>query len=200
MKLKELKSNPNNPRFIKDDKFEKLVDSIIKFPKMMLLRPIIHDKDKVNLGGNMRQKAIEAIKERGKDAVIQILTQNEKYENIAILEPVFKGVFPDGWTKCADNLTEEEKKEFIIKDNASFGSWDMDLLANEWDVDLLNDWGLDLDFPIDDKNEEEEAPGIDNAVVILNVEFKDVELMTELYNELINRGFKCSTKGVKNSK
>lgn len=117
--IREIKPNTNNPRFIKDDKFRKLVKSIKEFPEMLELRPIVVDSDMIVLGGNMRLKAcIEAG-----------LTE------VPIL--------------VADQLTEEQKKEFIVKDNVGFGEWDWDLLANEWDTDLLEEWGLDLN--IEDK-------------------------------------------------
>ena len=112
--IREIKPNTNNPRFIKDDKFRKLVKSIKEFPEMLELRPIVVDSDMIVLGGNMRLKAcIEAG-----------LTE------VPIL--------------IADQLTEEQKKEFIVKDNVGFGEWDWDLLANEWDTDLLEEWGLDI--------------------------------------------------------
>lgn len=117
MKLSEIKKNPDNPRLIKDDKFKKLVKSIEQFPKMMELRPIVIDADNVVLGGNMR---LSALKELG-------------YKEV-----------PDEWIKRADDLTEEQKKEFIIKDNVGFGEWDWDVLANEWDEVELGEWGLDL--------------------------------------------------------
>jgi hypothetical protein len=112
--IRQVRSNPDNPRFIKGDKFEKLVKSIREFPQMLELRPIVVNKDMVVLGGNMRLKACE---EAGIDQVPIIF---------------------------ADNLTEEQQKEFIIKDNSSFGEWDWDLLANEWETEQLIDWGMDL--------------------------------------------------------
>lgn len=117
MKISELKKNPNNPRLIKDDKFKKLVTSIENFPKMIELRPIVVDAEMVVLGGNMRLAALKEL----------------KYKEI-----------PDNWVKRADDLTEEEKKQFIIKDNVGFGEWDWDILANEWDNEQLEEWGLDL--------------------------------------------------------
>ena len=117
MKLNEIKSNPNNPRVIKDDKFKKLVKSIKDFPKMMELRPMIINTDNIVLGGNMRLKAL---KELG-------------YKEV-----------PDEWIKRAEDLTEDEQRQFIIKDNVGFGEHDWDMLANEWDVDKLDEWGLDL--------------------------------------------------------
>lgn len=117
MKLSELKTNPNNPRLIKDDKFQKLVNSIREFPKMMELRPIVVDENMVVQGGNMRLKAIIELKMKE---------------------------IPDSWVKQANALTEEEKKRFVIADNVGFGEWDNEMLANEWDSVELEAWGLDL--------------------------------------------------------
>jgi hypothetical protein len=114
IKIGEIKSNPNNPRIIKDDKFKKLVNSIKEFPKMLELRPIVVNDDMVVLGGNMRLKAC---KEAGLKEV-----------------PVIK----------ASDLTDDEQKQFIIKDNVGFGEWDWDMLANEWEIEDLTEWGLDL--------------------------------------------------------
>ena len=117
MKLSEIKPNPNNPRILKDEKFKKLVKSIEEFPKMMELRPIVIDNSNMVLGGNMRLKALQHLK--------------------------FKEI-PDTWVKQADQLTEDEKQRFIIADNVGFGEWDWDIIANEWDADKLEEWGLDL--------------------------------------------------------
>lgn len=117
MLLSKIKSNPNNPRIIKDEKFEKLKKSIQNFPKMMELRPMIVNADNIVLGGNMRLKAL---KELG-----------------------FKEV-PDEWVKRADELTEDEQRQFIIKDNVGFGEHDWEMLATEWDANELSDWGLDM--------------------------------------------------------
>lgn len=117
MKLSAIKKNLNNPRILKDDKFEKLKKSIQDFPQMMTLRPMVIDNDGVILGGNMRFEAIRAL----------------GYKEI-----------PDEWVKRADDLTEEQKQEFVIKDNVGFGEWDWDAIANEWDSLPLSDWGLDV--------------------------------------------------------
>ena len=113
-KLTDIKSNPNNPRIIKDDKFKKLVASIKEFPQMLSLRPIVVNDDMIVLGGNMRLKAC---KEAGLKEV-----------------PVIK----------ASDLNEEQQKAFIIKDNVGYGEWDWDMLANEWDAEDLVEWGLDV--------------------------------------------------------
>ena len=120
VKLSEVKSNPNNPRIIKDDKFTKLVKSIKEFPKMLEIRPIVVNADMIVLGGNMRLKAC---KEAGLKEVPVIF---------------------------ANDLTEEEQKQFIIKDNVGFGEWDWEMIANEWDAAEIQEWGFDI-------------PGFDNV-------------------------------------
>ena len=114
MLIQEIKSNPNNPRIIKDHKFKQLIKSIQDFPQMLELRPIVIDENNMVLGGNMRLKACL---EAGLTDV-----------------PVIH----------ANNLTEAQKKEFIIKDNISFGEHDWDALANEWNIIELDEWGLDI--------------------------------------------------------
>jgi hypothetical protein len=119
IKISQVKSNPNNPRLIKNDKFKKLVKSVQDFPEMLELRPIVVDENMIVLGGNMRLKAC---KEAGLKEV---------------------------WIEVAD-LTEQQKKEFTIKDNVGFGEWEWDMLANEWEQTELEDWGLD-GFPFEDE-------------------------------------------------
>jgi hypothetical protein len=114
VKISTVKGNPNNPRIIKNDKFKKLVTSIKEFPEMLKLRPIVVDEDMIVLGGNMRLKA-------SKDAGLT-----------------------EVWIDIAEGLTEEQKKEFIVKDNVGFGEWEWDMLANEWDSVQLAEWGLDV--------------------------------------------------------
>jgi DNA modification methylase len=127
VKLSEIKSNPNNPRIIKDDKFRKLVKSIQEFPKMLEIRPVVVNADMIVLGGNMRLKAC---KEAGLKEVPVIF---------------------------ADDLTDEEQKQFIIKDNVGFGEWDWDIIANEWDAEQVEEWGLDIpEFSIKEELEAEE--------------------------------------------
>lgn len=130
MKLKDIKENKANPRLIKDYKYHQLVNSIKDFPKMLELRPIVIDTDGTILGGNMRFKAL---KELG-------------YKEI-----------PDTWVKRADELSDAEKQRFIIEDNVGFGEWDYDALANEWDVNDLVEWGLDLPSYEPEKKQETES-------------------------------------------
>ena len=114
IKVSEIVPNENNPRIIKEDKFQRLVESIKTFPEMLHVRPLVIDENNVVLGGNMRLKA--CIEAGLKDL------------------PVIR---------CT-NWSEERKTEFIIKDNVGFGEWDWNILANEWDVHPLVDWGLDV--------------------------------------------------------
>jgi len=111
--IEALKKNPDNPRIIKDDKFKKLIESVKSFPEMLELRPIVVNSEMMILGGNMR---FAACKEAGLKEVPVII---------------------------ADNLTAEQQKEFIIKDNVSGGEWDWEVLANQWDAVELDAWGVD---------------------------------------------------------
>ena len=125
VKISKIKKNPNNPRLVKDDKFKKLVQSIKDFPEMLKIRPIVVNEDMVVLGGNMRLRAC-------KDAGLK---------DVPIIQ--------------ASELTEKQQREFIIKDNVGFGEWDWDMIANEWDAEQLDDWGLDMpgfDFDSDELN------------------------------------------------
>jgi hypothetical protein len=128
--INTLKANPNNPRIIKDDKFAKLVKSITEFPQMLNLRPIVVNDDMVVLGGNMRLKAC---KEAGLKDI-----------------PIIK----------ASELTEQQQKEFIVKDNVGYGEWDWDDLANNWDAEELTEWGLD----VWNNNLNDELLSIDNTI------------------------------------
>jgi len=113
VKVGAVKSNPKNPRLIKDDKFKKLVKSIKDFPEMESVRPIVVNKDMVILGGNMRYKAM--------------IECGYKEVNVEVVD----------WS-------EQKQNEFIIKDNVGFGEWEWEMVANEWDMEQLEDWGLNL--------------------------------------------------------
>ena len=123
--IAEIKETLNNPRLIKDNKFKLLVKSIKQSPWMLNLRPIVVDETMTILGGNMRLRACKAV------GMFEV--------------PVY----------IATGLTQAEKKEFIIKDNVGFGEWDWDIIANEWDLQELIEWGVDLpvyDLPLDDED------------------------------------------------
>ena len=115
-----IKPNEGNPRYINDSKFKKLVKSIKEFPEMLETRPLVVDENMVVLGGNMRLKALKSA------GVFEV--------------PVHK---VKGWT-------EDQKKEFIIKDNVSYGNWDWDIIANDWETNIISDWGMDVpEFDVD---------------------------------------------------
>jgi ParB-like chromosome segregation protein Spo0J len=151
VKISDIKSNPNNPRLIKDDKFKKLVKSIQEFPQMLEIRPIVVNQDMIVLGGNMRLKAC---KEAG-------------LKEIPII--------------YADDLTEEQQRQFIIKDNVGFGEWDWEMIANEWDAEQLDDWGMnvpafdpDVDYSIlDDEGLDKQLEDMTNGVKkAIQIEFE----------------------------
>lgn len=128
VKLSAIKLNPDNPRRISEKDMERLVKSLQDFPDMMKLREIVVDETMTILGGNMRYLGLKKI--GAKDCTAKIVT----------------------------GLSPEQKREFVIKDNANLGEWDMDLLSGwddlplvEWGVDIPADWGNASD-------EQEERP------------------------------------------
>ncbi|WP_276979684.1 hypothetical protein [Flavobacterium filum] len=148
MKLSNIKVNPNNPRVIKDSKFNKLLESLREFPEMMKERPLVlvtdTDGKLMPLGGNMRLRALKEL----------------KYTEIS-----------DSWISIVDNWSDEQKRQFVIKDNLSFGEWDFDLLTAEYDKDELIEWGMDL-YEFADIEEIEENDTKEKNGVLLNIEFE----------------------------
>lgn len=140
VKISEVKINPNNPRLIKDDKFKKLCQSIKDFPEMLDIRPIVVNQDMIVLGGNMRLKACQEVGIKEVPIII------------------------------AENLTEAQQREFLIKDNVSGGEWDWDLLANEWEVEELEDWGLDM--PINLGDDDGDIVELDKITTTFNINIK----------------------------
>jgi hypothetical protein len=140
VKINQIKSNPNNPRLIKDDKFYKLVKSLEEDPDFCNVRPVVVNKDMIVLGGNMRLKAAKEL----------------------------------GWKEIPCEIvdwSEEKQRAFTIKDNVGYGEWDWEMLANEWDAEKLNEWGLDVpkfSDPVDysDKNEEIDIDNLDSDMII----------------------------------
>jgi len=164
--INEVKPNPKNPRIIKDGKFQKLVKSIQEFPDMLNKRPLVVftdvDNKYVVLGGNMRLKACKEI----------------GLKEIPII--------------VADEWTEEQKNEFLIKDNVGFGEWDWDSLANEWDVESLDSWGLDLPILMNEPSLDELIGEEKNKPASMKITFKTVEQLQEAENdiqELIDRKY-----------
>ena len=163
MKLTDIKPNPNNPRIIKDDKFKKLVKSIKSFPQMLELRPIVIDENNVVLGGNMRLKAC------------------------------IEAGLTDVPVKQAADLTEEQKKEFIVKDNVGYGEWDWEDLAHNWNTDDLIEWGLDIpNFDvIDSEDELKDLSDKLKSEFKIEVICKNEEEQEKTYNNLIEENYEC---------
>jgi len=159
--INKIFSNPVNPRLIKQDKFKKLVKSIKDFPEMLKLRPIVVNSEYGILGGNMRYNACKELD------------------------------LKDVWIIKADNLTQKQMEQFVIKDNVGFGEWDWDILANDWDIKELEEWGLD-GFPFEE--EEKELNDISDTIESsfrIEVEIENEEEQEKLYNELIEKGYIC---------
>lgn len=144
--ISRLTENEDNPRQITDENFAKLVRSILSFPKMLEIRPVVTDGTFKVLGGNMRTRALGKIRTMDAAAIRKELDGDGRFtegEKLAILE--YWNVWKENPTVKivkADDLTEAQKREFIIKDNAGFGEWDTDRLANEWNDVPLTEWGV----------------------------------------------------------
>ena len=151
VKLSQVRVNKQNPRTITKDKFQKLVTSILVFPKMLMIRPIVVDNVMQALGGNMRNNALNYIAKMSPEDLAERLHASADYqrktegERQALLQ--WWGEWlekPIAYIIDASELSEDERRQFIIKDNTSFGQWDYDALANKWDNSQLGDWGMDV--------------------------------------------------------
>jgi ParB-like chromosome segregation protein Spo0J len=162
VKTKDIIPNENNPRILKDDKFKKLIQSIKDFPEMLEIRPIVVNNEMMILGGNMRLKAIQ---------------------EIGIKEvPIIK----------AENLTEQQQREFLIKDNVGFGEWDWDALANDWDPAELNEWGLDVPLLLDGVEPDDLTDEAKNNPPTIKITLDNVEQLQQAeidIQELIDRKY-----------
>ena len=151
VKISQLQVNEQNPRTCTDKQFDKLVRSVITFPKMLEVRPIVVGEGGVALGGNMRLRALQAIATMTDVEIMSNIEQSAKYKDRTQCE---RDALLRYWQKWqhdqmvsvvrTDNMTEDERREFIIKDNVGFGAWDWDMLANDWDKDILSEWGMDV--------------------------------------------------------
>lgn len=144
--LSRVVENEENPRTITTEKFQKLVKSLLVFPRMLTIRPIVVDETMTVLGGNMRLRALKHIVSMDWDTLRFTISDGEKFTQGEV-DALLK--YWEGWRKKpvativnATDLTEAQKKEFIIKDNVGFGDWDTNMLANAWNTDLLKDWGI----------------------------------------------------------
>lgn len=156
VKLSQIQVNGANPRTISNEKFEKLINSVLVLPKMLELRPIVVDDTFVALGGNMRYRALSAIDGMSVEEIADRLSGLRDYQKKTEAERQQLVEYWDAWKANpiapiikASELSEDERKEFIVKDNVGFGSWNFDMLANEWDSLDLDDWGVDVWQPDD---------------------------------------------------
>ena len=167
LKVTELKSHEENPRIIKDKKYKELRKSIQEFGEMLDIREIVIDENNVVLGGNMRLKVLQEL-------------------NIAEVS-----------VKKVLGLSEQQKREFVIKDNVNFGEWNWDDLANKWNTVQLNEWGLDLWNPEEDLFKEDEIKetkdlsGEDVVDFKLELTFENEEEQEKNYILLTKQGYKC---------
>lgn len=151
VELSKVQVNKKNPRTISKEKFEKLINSLLSLPKMLEIRPVAVDAKGVALGGNMRFRALSEI---AKMSEADLRKRLDTIRDVKKKTDVERAALLDYWLKWIDKpvvtvvdvstLTAAEQKEFIIKDNGDFGQWDYDALANDWDADDLNDWGVDV--------------------------------------------------------
>jgi len=163
--IAEIKTNPKNPRVIKDEKFAKLVQSLKDFPEMLEKRPLVcftdTDGKLVVLGGNMRLKAAKEIGLKELPVII------------------------------ADDWTEEQKAQFLIKDNVGFGEWNWDELQSDWDVEQLADWGLDIPSQFEVEMEETDLSDKIKSEFKIEVICKDEQEQEQTYNKLIEQNYEC---------
>jgi hypothetical protein len=167
MKLSEIKLNPKNPRTVKKERFDKIKENIKSFPKMLKYRPIVINNENIILGGNLRYKALKDL----------------GYKEI-----------PNEWVVNASDLTDKEKRQFIILDNMEFGDYDYDMLANEWDLEELNEWGFnfpDMDIENYQENWKDMPEFIQDdqtpfqSVIVHFKDKNDVERFAKLINQKI---------------
>jgi hypothetical protein len=151
VELNKVHANKKNPRTISADKFKKLINSLLSLPKMLEIRPIAVDGKGVSLGGNMRLRALNEIAKMSADELskrldtVRDVKKKKAEERKALIDYWVKWLSKPVVTVVdVSTLTPAEQKEFIIKDNGDFGQWDYDALANEWNADDLNDWGVDV--------------------------------------------------------
>lgn len=176
-KLNKVKPNPKNPRIIKDGKFKKLVKSISEIPEMLMMRPIMVDEDNIVLGGNMRLKACREIGMKEVPTITYTRELHAKSDQCLIYKKTYE--------QTCDRL--------IITDNASFGEWDWDVLANKWENKDLTDWGLDVwQSEIDEFTDDEFEEGIEfteneEVVVTFKMPKYEYEKVAKLIEGLLNK-------------
>ena len=168
--IDKIKMNKDNPRKFTSVDIDAITKSIILFPKMLNeIRPIAV-KDNIVLGGNLRLKGLQQILNADFSFIQSIIDKSEKSLTEKSDLTTFWNLFKQNKKFnfiIADNLNDNEVKEFIIKDNVSIGNWDFDMLLN-WDTDLLKDWGLELDSVVEEVNDEMQSINNKNSELDAN--------------------------------
>ena len=161
----EIRPNPDNPRSITKAGLDRLAKSLKDFPEMLEIREVVVDETMTVLGGNMRLRALEHA--GAKQCLAKIVT----------------------------GLTAEQKREFVIKDNGSFGDWDFDALANAWDDLPLADWGVNLPPAWAGEGDGQEGPPSEDdkyrAQYGVIVTCEDESHQEKVYNILKEQGYNC---------
>ena len=162
--LDAVQENRDNPRIISDTRFEKLIDNILTFPKMLEIRPVVIDKDNVSIGGNRRHAALQRIASMTKEAIIDRLGGVRDYTDMTAKQQKALVSYWATWLKNptvtvvnGEDLTEQERTKFIFLDNVSSGDWDYAQL-DKWDAELLEDWGVGVEMPEFNDNDDSNLP------------------------------------------
>lgn len=147
MKFSKIKKNPDNPRLIVDERFEQLKTSIIQFPEMLKHRPIVVNEKNTALGGNMRFEGLQALHKDGFEEIYpeKFSPAQTEYRK-KCYDAIRRGEFLPEWISRAEDLSPEQQKEFVIKDNLAYGRWDYDLIEQNFADAPLADWGFDFPF------------------------------------------------------
>ena len=203
-KLSKLKTNPRNPRTITDAQFERLKDSLLVFPKMLTLRPLATDGNGIVLGGNMRLRALKDIAKMTAEQIAERLQGMKTYNQKSEAEQTALVEYWRNWLTRKDvptthesTLTDAEKDEFVMTDNASFGSWDFDAIANEWDAELVEEWGVDVwqdvmseDDDVSEGKEHDDLSEKVNPIFQIVIDCEGEQEQEKIFNELKDT-YKC---------
>lgn len=202
VKISQLVENKDNPRYITKLAFEKLAKSILNFPRMLEIRPIVVDGNYKVLGGNMRMRALEKIAGMLSTEIRASLESLETYNRKTELERANLLQYWAEWQEnpvvsviSVEQMTEEEQREFIIKDNVGFGDWNFDTLANEWDDVELTEWGMTLPQPEEDTEDKEESEQEEKKpAYIVEIRCQSKEEYKHTFQILTEAGYDCLPK------
>lgn len=186
--LDDIRLNPENPRLIKDGKFNSLVRNVVTFPRMLSVRGIVVDESKMILGGNKRWEAILHIVKLQQDELSELLVKNptalKVWNDVRSRQAV-----PANWIVDGSEMSPDEIEQFIILDNVSFGEWDWDILKENWDLSALAEWGVDVpEFappPTTDVSDTYQKQ------YKVEISVADESEQEKLFNEFTERGYEC---------